>query len=157
MSGLPGPYRVPHYRAEVTCVVTNKTPAGTYRAPGRFEATFVRERIVDMAARALSIDPAEVRRRNFIPPEAMPYDLGTSTHGSAVVHDEQSALTRGRVARLGSFLAKAVSPAPPPLRSFRQVDSRDDPRIQVADLLAGIARRRTPSRGRQAKRQWLPG
>ncbi len=62
----------------------------------------------------------------------------------AVVHDEQSALTRGRVARLGSFLAKAVSPAPPPLRSFRQVDSRDDPRIQVADLLAGIARRRTP-------------
>jgi carbon-monoxide dehydrogenase large subunit len=84
---LPGPYRVPHYRAEVTCVVTNKTPAGTYRAPGRFEATFVRERIVDMAARALSIDPAEVRRRNFIPPEAMPYDLGTSTHGSAVVYD----------------------------------------------------------------------
>ncbi len=62
----------------------------------------------------------------------------------AVVHDEQSALTRGRVARLGTFLAAAVSPAPPPLRSFRQVDSRDDPRVQVADLLAGIARRRTP-------------
>lgn len=62
----------------------------------------------------------------------------------AVVHDEQSALTRGRVARLGSFLAEAVSPAPPPLRSFRQVDSRDDPRIQVADLLAGVARRGTP-------------
>jgi hypothetical protein len=62
----------------------------------------------------------------------------------AVVHDEQSALTRGRVARLGTFLAAAVSPAPPPLRSFVQVDSRDDPRVQVADLLAGIARRRTP-------------
>jgi hypothetical protein len=61
----------------------------------------------------------------------------------AVVHDEQSALTRGRVARLGTFLAEAVSPAPPPLRSFLQVDSRDDPRVQVADLLAGIARRRT--------------
>jgi len=84
---IPGPYRVPHYRAEVTCVVTNKTPAGTYRAPGRFEATFVRERIVDMAARALAMDPAEIRRRNFIPPEAMPYDLGTSTHGSKVVYD----------------------------------------------------------------------
>jgi aerobic carbon-monoxide dehydrogenase large subunit len=84
---IPGPYRVPHYRAEVTCVVTNKTPAGTYRAPGRFEATFVRERLVDMAARALAIDPAEIRRRNFIPPEAMPYDLGTSTHGSPVVYD----------------------------------------------------------------------
>ena len=62
----------------------------------------------------------------------------------AVVHDEQSALTRGRVTRLGTFLADAVSPAPPPLRSFLQVDSRDDPRVQVADLLAGIARRRTP-------------
>jgi hypothetical protein len=62
----------------------------------------------------------------------------------AVVHDEQSALTRGRVARLGTFLAAAVSPAPPPLRWFVQVDSRDDPRVQVADLLAGIARRRTP-------------
>lgn len=62
----------------------------------------------------------------------------------AVVHDEQSALTRGRVARLGTFLAEAVSPAPPPLHSFLQVDSRDDPRVQAADLLAGIARRRTP-------------
>src|SRR5262245_40722653 len=71
---LPGPYRIPHYRAEAVCVVTNKTPAGTYRAPGRFEATFVRERIVDMAARALKMDPADVRRRNLIPAEAMPYD-----------------------------------------------------------------------------------
>ncbi len=62
----------------------------------------------------------------------------------AVVHDEQSALTPGRVSRLGTFLAEAVSPAPPPLRSFLQVDSRDDPRVQVADLLAGITRRRTP-------------
>ncbi len=84
---IPGPYRVPHYRADVTCVVTNKTPAGTYRAPGRFEATFVRERIVDMAARALAMDPAEIRRRNFIPASAMPYDLGTTTHGSTVVYD----------------------------------------------------------------------
>src|SRR5262245_34069557 len=84
---IPGPYRVPHYRAEVTCVVTNKTPAGTYRAPGRFEATFVRERVVDMAARALAIDPAEIRRRNFVPPEAMPYEVGTSTLGNKVVYD----------------------------------------------------------------------
>lgn len=63
----------------------------------------------------------------------------------AVVHDEQSALTRDRVARLGTFLTEAVAPAPPPLRSFQQVDSRDDPRVQVADLLAGVARRRTPA------------
>jgi hypothetical protein len=61
-----------------------------------------------------------------------------------VVHDEQSALTRDRVARLGTFLAEAVAPAPPPLHAFRQVDSKDDPRVQVADLLAGLARRGTP-------------
>ena len=84
---LPGPYRIAHYRAEATCVVTNKTPAGTYRAPGRFEATFVRERIVDVAARALGMDPADVRRRNLVPAEAMPYDLGTTTHGTSVVYD----------------------------------------------------------------------
>lgn len=68
----------------------------------------------------------------------------------AVVHDEQSALTRGRVARLGTFLAHAVSPAPAPLYSFRQVDSRDDPRVQVADLLAGITHRRLNERGASA-------
>ena len=59
----------------------------------------------------------------------------------AVVHDEQSALTRDRMARLATYLAEAVSPAPPPLLTVTQVDSRDDPRVQVADLLAGIARR----------------
>ncbi len=84
---LPGAYRIPHYRAEVTCVVTNKTPSGTYRAPGRFEANFVRERLVDMAARALGMDPAEIRRRNFILPDAMPYEVGTATLGSKVVYD----------------------------------------------------------------------
>ena len=59
----------------------------------------------------------------------------------AVVHDEQSALTRHRVARLRTYLAGAVFPSPPPLLTVTQVDSRHDPRVQVADLLAGIARR----------------
>jgi hypothetical protein len=62
-----------------------------------------------------------------------------------VVHDEQSALTRYRVARLRSYLADAVFPAPPPLLKLTQVDSKGDPRVQVADLLAGIARRLTTS------------
>ncbi|MEV0288970.1 MULTISPECIES: DUF3800 domain-containing protein [unclassified Kribbella] len=59
----------------------------------------------------------------------------------AVVHDEQSALTKWRVARLRTYLAGAVFPAPTPLLTVTQVDSRRDPRVQVADLLAGIARR----------------
>src|SRR6184192_3972386 len=44
---LPGPYRVPNYTSDVRCVLTNKTPTGTYRGPGRFESTFVRERLMD--------------------------------------------------------------------------------------------------------------
>jgi carbon-monoxide dehydrogenase large subunit len=84
---IGGPYRIPHYRVEATCVVTNKTPAGTYRGPGRFEANFVRERFVDLAARATGVDPAEIRRRHFIPAELMPYEVGTITLGHPVVLD----------------------------------------------------------------------
>jgi carbon-monoxide dehydrogenase large subunit len=84
---LTGPYRIPNYRVDAACVVTNKTPAGTYRGPGRFEANFVRERLVDVAARAVGVDPAEIRRRHFIPAEAMPYEVGTSTLDRKVVYD----------------------------------------------------------------------
>lgn len=84
---LPGPYRVPNYLAEVRCVLTNKTPTGTYRGPGRYEGTFVRERLVDIVARRLRLDPAEVRRRNFITPAEMPYDVGTVGLGSRTRYD----------------------------------------------------------------------
>jgi carbon-monoxide dehydrogenase large subunit len=84
---LPGPYAIPHYRSEVLCVLTTKTPTGTYRGPGRFEANVVRERLVDLLAEAVGLDPAEVRRRNFIAPTAMPYDVGTRTLGTPTVYD----------------------------------------------------------------------
>jgi carbon-monoxide dehydrogenase large subunit/6-hydroxypseudooxynicotine dehydrogenase subunit gamma len=84
---LPGPYRWPAYRCEVNQVVTNKTPAGTYRAPGRYEANFARERAIDVAAHKLGLDPAELRRRNLVQPEAMPYATGTHTDGHPVVYD----------------------------------------------------------------------
>jgi CO/xanthine dehydrogenase Mo-binding subunit len=84
---LAGPYRVEHYCCEYTGVLTNKTPVGTYRSPGLWESNFVRERIVDLAAGALRLDPAEVRRRNLIPPEAMPYRLGTTSLGHDVEYD----------------------------------------------------------------------
>ena len=70
---LPGPYRVPNYRAAGHVRLTNKTPGGTYRAPGRYESTFVRERLMDAIAQRLGIDPVEVRRRNLIAKEEMPY------------------------------------------------------------------------------------
>src|SRR5204862_2605760 len=72
---LPGPYRIPNVQCEVRAVVTNKTPVGTYRGPGRFEADFFRERLFDMAANDLGIDPVEFRRRNLIAESEMPYPL----------------------------------------------------------------------------------
>jgi carbon-monoxide dehydrogenase large subunit/6-hydroxypseudooxynicotine dehydrogenase subunit gamma len=70
---IPGPYRVPAYRGIGHFRLTNKTPAATYRAPGGYESTFVRERLLDVAARVLGIDPTEIRRRNLIRPEEMPF------------------------------------------------------------------------------------
>ncbi|MBI2203294.1 MAG: xanthine dehydrogenase family protein molybdopterin-binding subunit [Candidatus Rokubacteria bacterium] len=84
---MPGPYRIASYSSEALCVLSNKTPTGTYRGPGRYECTFVRERLVDLVARELGLDPADVRRRNFIPPEAMPYDVGGGSLGQKTVYD----------------------------------------------------------------------
>ena len=72
---LSGPYRVPNIHMRVSLLVTNKTPVGTYRGPGRFEADFFRERLFDMAANDLGIDPVEFRRRNLIAESEMPYPL----------------------------------------------------------------------------------
>jgi carbon-monoxide dehydrogenase large subunit len=74
---LPGPYRIPHVRIDVSLVITNKTPVGTYRGPGRFESDFCRERLFDMVAADLGIDRVEFRRRNLIRESDMPYALPT--------------------------------------------------------------------------------
>jgi aerobic carbon-monoxide dehydrogenase large subunit len=74
---LPGPYRIPHVRIDVSLTMTNKTPVGTYRGPGRFEADFFRERLFDIAAGELGIDRAEFRRRNLISQAEMPYPMPT--------------------------------------------------------------------------------
>ena len=69
---LPGPYRVAHYRNVGTSVVTNKTLNMAYRAAGRPEAVFVMERLMDIGARRLGLDPAEIRRRNLVRSSEMP-------------------------------------------------------------------------------------
>jgi carbon-monoxide dehydrogenase large subunit len=74
---LSGPYKIANIHMESFAVLTNKTPVGTYRGPGRFEADFFRERLFDMAAKDLGIDPVEFRRRNLPSPEDMPYPLAT--------------------------------------------------------------------------------
>jgi carbon-monoxide dehydrogenase large subunit len=73
---LPGPYRIANFACEVTAYITNKTPVGTLRGPGRYEANFFRERLIDMAANDLGIDPLDFRRRNLVTVEEMPYELG---------------------------------------------------------------------------------
>jgi carbon-monoxide dehydrogenase large subunit len=84
---LPGPYRIPAYRANAHIRLTNKTPCGTYRAPGRFESTFVRERLLDAIAARLDLDPVEVRRRNLIASHEMPYERPLDTLGTHIVLD----------------------------------------------------------------------
>jgi carbon-monoxide dehydrogenase large subunit/6-hydroxypseudooxynicotine dehydrogenase subunit gamma len=84
---LPGPYRVPAYRATGHFRLTNKTPAATYRAPGRYETTFVRERLVDAIAQQLDIDRIELRRRNAIGPEEMPYPRPLEALGEEIQYD----------------------------------------------------------------------
>ncbi len=84
---LPGPYRVPAYACDLWSVVTNKTPVGTLRSPGRPECNFARERLLDVAAARLRLDPAELRRRNLIRPDEMPYDTGTTSFGATTVYD----------------------------------------------------------------------
>ncbi len=84
---LPGPYKVPAYRATGHIRLTNKTPCGTYRAPGRYESTFVRERLLDAIAAKVGVDKVEIRRRNLISTAAMPYALGLETLGTHIVYD----------------------------------------------------------------------
>jgi len=73
VSFMPGPYRLENYQARVRGVVTPKAPTGPYRGVGRPAATFAMERLIDMAARRLGLDPAEMRRRNLITAAEFPY------------------------------------------------------------------------------------
>jgi len=84
---LRGPYDIPSYYCDFTAVLTNKTPVGTYRSPGRYEANFVRERMIDLLAERLGIDRVELRRQNLIPVEAMPFDTGMLLDGEQIVYD----------------------------------------------------------------------
>jgi carbon-monoxide dehydrogenase large subunit len=81
MCMLTGPYRVPAYRALAHVRLTNKTPAATYRAPGRFESTFVRSRLMDAVADRLGLDRIELRRRNLIAAAEMPYTIAFNEPG----------------------------------------------------------------------------
>jgi len=85
---VPGPYVVPAFRMDVIAAMTNKPACSPVRGAGRPQGIFVMERLMDRVAHALGLDPAEVRRRNFIKPEQMPYKVGIIFRdGRPVVYD----------------------------------------------------------------------
>src|SRR5262245_37165086 len=79
---LTGPYRLEHYRCEVSAVATNTAPAGPYRGVARPATTFVMERLLDLGARALNVDPVRIRRLNLVTKDDLPY-----TSATRLVHD----------------------------------------------------------------------
>jgi carbon-monoxide dehydrogenase large subunit len=83
-----GPYRIPNAAFEVRSIVTSKAPHAPYRGAGRPEAVFVMDRMLDLLARELGLDPAELRRRNLVRPDEMPYDVGLLYRdGNPLVYD----------------------------------------------------------------------
>jgi CO/xanthine dehydrogenase Mo-binding subunit len=87
MAMLPGPYRVPAYRGRIRVVLTNKTPCGTYRAPGRFEGSTAREQLLDVAAGELGTSRVELRRRNLLTPGELPHARAITTLATDMVLD----------------------------------------------------------------------
>lgn len=109
-----GCYKIPKVSTSFRTVVTNTTPVAAYRGAGRPEAAYSIERIIDLVARRTGLDPAEVRRKNFIQPSAFPYE----THNEPVVYDS------------GDFpaaLAECMRLMRYDERRAEQVARRDDP------------------------------
>ena len=84
---VPGPYVIPAYRIAFTVIFTNRVPTTVVRGAGRPQAVFAMERLMDGVARELKLDPAEVRRRNMVQPQQMPYSVGlTFRDGKPLVY-----------------------------------------------------------------------
>src|SRR4051794_12815326 len=84
---LPGPFPFPLFRTGVIPPMPMTTPAATYRAPGRYEGSFVRERMMDAVADRLGLDRIAVRRRNLITKAEMPFSRPLSALGTEIVYD----------------------------------------------------------------------
>ncbi|MDA8195146.1 MAG: xanthine dehydrogenase family protein molybdopterin-binding subunit [Thermaerobacter sp.] len=84
---IPGPYKIPHFEAVGDTIYTNKVSVGPYRGAGRPQGTFVMERLLDRAADALGMDRVEIRRRNLVRPEDMPYRNGLVARGRAMTQE----------------------------------------------------------------------
>jgi len=105
IGGTAGVYDIPAMYAEACGIMTHTVPTAAYRGAGRPEATYTIERLIDVAARELGMDPYELRRRNLIPPEAMPYKTAlTFTYDCGEF--EGNMQTAADLAELGGFPAR---------------------------------------------------
>ena len=96
---IPWPYRIPAYRGVVHVVTTNKTPVGPYRAPGRFENTFAREQLLNIAAEELDVDVVELRRANLLSQDELPLEAEMTMGGEPFILNSgkfAALLDRGR-------------------------------------------------------------
>jgi carbon-monoxide dehydrogenase large subunit len=100
---LRGQYRIDHFSVEGTVVLTTKAPAVPVRGAGRPEATFVIERSMDLVARTLGMDRAEIRRRNLIRPEEMPYNMGIPYRDTVPLRYERADFPAQLEAALDAF------------------------------------------------------
>lgn len=109
---VPGPYRIPHFASDVAMVVSNKSPTGTYRGPGRFESDFFRERLFDLVAADLGIDRVEFRRRNLLRSDELPHPLPSTApdpHDSELDSGDYAHMLDLCLAKFGWEEKKALS------------------------------------------------
>ena len=104
--GFKAASRLHFKRIAARAMVSNKTPTGTYRAPGRFEGCFFCERLIDLAARDLGLDPLDLRRRNLLTAAEMPHRLPP-----IVPDDGQGKVARDSGARVSAIAASAIGSA----------------------------------------------
>lgn len=105
-----GPYQIENAEFELRTVITNKTPFGSYRGPGRYESSYFRERIVDLAANDLGIDPAEFRMRNLIRHDQMPWNAGAMVPGGPPAYYDTGNYPDVMQRALGEFSYEALMP-----------------------------------------------
>ena len=132
-----GVYRIPKIGYDVAVALTNTTPMGAYRGAGRPEAAAMLERIIDMAADELGIDPVEMRRRNFLQPDEFPYTTVTGA-----TYDSRRLRRRARPRRCASPATTSCAP------SRRRAASA----ATVKQLGIGVCALRRDHRGRRRRR-----
>lgn len=87
LGSLLGPYDILNFAGKAHCVVTNRTPTGTVRGPGRFESSFVMDRLIDLFAAKIDADPWHVRRQNLVSPDQLPYERPMLSAGLPIILD----------------------------------------------------------------------